>query len=100
MFVDPEVLSMKNKMSGFNPLKRQPHKIFKHPQKICRITADKLFECVCGVGTWRVSQVSRFALGYPTNWTVLEAPFKKPSWQWIENGMKNFTDIIFMWVII
>ena len=26
---------------------RQPHKIVKHTQKICRQTADELFECVC-----------------------------------------------------
>ena len=35
------------------PFKRQPHKMFKHTQKIRRQIADELFECVwpfCGVG--------------------------------------------------
>ena len=35
------------------PFKRQPHKMDKHTERICRQFADELFECVwpfCGVG--------------------------------------------------
>ena len=38
----------------FHSFKRQPHKLVKYTQTICRQFADKLFECVwpfCGVGT-------------------------------------------------
>ena len=30
----------------FLPFKYQPHKMFKHTQKICGLLADELFDCV------------------------------------------------------
>ena len=30
----------------FQPFKRQPHKMIKHTNTICRQIADELFECV------------------------------------------------------
>ena len=47
-----EVLLLISFLYHYYPFKRQPHKLVKHTQTICRQITDKLLECVCLTILW------------------------------------------------
>ena len=47
-----EVFLLISFLYHYYPFKRQPHKLVKHTQTICRQITDKLLECVCLIILW------------------------------------------------